>query len=139
MTVRAYKFNNTGVETPNQSDVVNPYLPADPVNISIANNQSSPADVTGFLIDKDDYTSATAMFSMERRTATQNYQCSGHIFLRWDSVDSLWRISTSVSIDDLDAIGVYFTVTTGGQVRYTSSNLTGGSYSGSFRSLISSF
>lgn len=94
---------------------------------SITNAEASPTDVTGLLFDKTDFIGAIATVHIERKTVTQNVQEVGQVSISHDTNDDIWRVSLSSGLDDA---GVSFTITAAGQVKYTSDDLTGATYSG---------
>ena len=94
---------------------------------AIANNVSVATNITDLTFNSTNVKASRILFDVSRRTDTQNVVETGEIFVAYDSEASDWRINTSSVFDDA---GVVFTITSGGQVRYTSSDLTGASYSG---------
>lgn len=98
--------------------------------VAIANNDAGPTDVTGLLFDKANVKSAIVKFDLERRTDTQNEQESGEMRIMHDTADDVWRIELQTSGDDA---GVTFSITSGGQVQYSSDDLTGSNYVGELR------
>lgn len=103
---------------------------------SIANNQSSAVDVAGFPYFKTtDAIGIKFYFHILRRTDTQNFVESGHVFMQWNSETSSWYAPKMSSGDDS---GIEFeTATTGGsnehKLRYTTDNKTGANYSGTLK------
>lgn len=88
-------------------------------SFSAANNQSSPADVTGFAFNNLNVRSFKALVSV-------SIVATGSLF----EVYELMGIQTGVGwqlsqVSTGDDSGVDFSVTTLGQVQYTSSNVTG--------------
>jgi hypothetical protein len=105
-----------------------------PVSQSMANNQAA-SDVTGFTFDSAITKCKIALYDIERKTATQNKQESGILFITRDTADNLWRIS-SLSLFDDDAGVVLSTALVSGTVsklQYATNDLTGGSYSGQIK------
>lgn len=94
-------------------------------------NDTGPADVTGFLMNKSTSVSKVALYSIERKTATQNIQETGIVFCTYDSADAAWRQS---SLSVMDDAGVLFSIdntdTNAAQLEYTTDDLTGASYVG---------
>ena len=99
-------------------------------DFALANNVGAPTDVTGLVFSSASYKSVRVMITISRRTDTQNVEEVGHMFLVYDAEASDWRISIDTLLDDA---GVVFTVTAAGQVQYTSTDLTGSSYSGTLK------
>ena len=83
-----------------------------------ANNQSSAVDVTGALIASGAY--GADIFLATRTLATSDLFTNYH--LRIINRSSSWEIVTSYVGDDS---GIVFSITTGGQVQYTSPNFAG--------------
>ena len=99
------------------------------INQSIANN-TGPSNVVGLVFDKTETKSAHIFYAIERETDTQNEQQVGQLYAVHDSIDDVWRVSDSSVLDDA---GVVFTITSSGQIQYTSDDLTGTGYSGTMR------
>lgn len=104
------------------------------VSFAIANNNSPASAVTGLIVDKTLFKAAFIKYSIDRHTASSNLQQTGQINLVYDETDLIWRIEDNSNFDDA---GVVFSVDTStGQVKYTSSNLAGASYSGTMKSTL---
>lgn len=156
MGLRQYDFD-TGYETSSQpaaSDPVSPddlltlgyaddhYLNAESFNTTIANNQSSATSIASLTFLSTAYVAAKINYFLERKTASSNFQTMGEIYVFWDSADSAWRISSTANGDDFDVIGVQFSITTStntGQVKYTSTDISGATYSGVMKTFITRF
>lgn len=95
-------------------------------------NATGPADVTGLVFDKATVKAVRVLFDLHRETSTQDFDEIGELWLTHDSVTDTWRIAWTSHNEDA---GVIFTITGTGQVQYTSSNLSGGSYAGTLRFL----
>lgn len=97
---------------------------------NIANNQSSAASISGFLFSSTTVKSFIAEYYIERTTVTpaeskiENGVLTGHYN------GSTWVFSNGPITGDA---GIVFSITAGGQVQYTSDNMTGSSYSGSIK------
>lgn len=151
-TIRQYVFDGVGVETGLQPGATDPVVDDDLVTkgyadatylngelfapFTIANNQSSAANVTGLLFDKDDHIAFKFFFRCERENDTENFQTVGEIYGVWDVNDATWHLSVSAGVSDLDIIGLAFSVTSGGQVQYQSSNMNATGYSGTIKGYI---
>lgn len=98
--------------------VGNPYDIGD-TSFSAANNQSSPANVTGFLF-------ANANVRAFKGIASVAIDATGDLFEVFEFIGiqkgSSWNMSQTSTGDDS---GVDFTINSSGQVQYTSSNVTG--------------
>lgn len=102
-------------------------------NFTVANNQTN-ANVTGMTVDGTEYTSATVRIELKRSDDLPT-SVMAVIYLQLYYKGSTWKIA-QVDHSEEDDCGVQFDIlTTGsvGQVRYTSSNFTGGSYAGSMK------
>ena len=88
-------------------------------SFSISNNQASAANVTGLAFSNASVRSAQAHYSVFV-DATANLYESGELLLI--QKDSSWEIAQSY-VGDLS--GITFSVTSAGQVQYTSSNYSG--------------
>lgn len=88
-------------------------------SFSAANNQSSAADVTGFLFNNANTRAFKAMISVSIDATSDLFE----IFELWGiQKGSSWELSQVSTGDDS---GVDFSITTGGQVQYTSTNVAG--------------
>jgi hypothetical protein len=83
-----------------------------------ANNQSSPADVTGLVYTSGKFDISMTVQVVATTSLTQLYKLSGI-----KSPSSSWNM-TSIDVSG-DITGVIFTITSGGQIQYTSLNYTG--------------
>lgn len=121
--VKATGTGNTGWKQAGGSDsLVGQY--------SIANNQTTPQNVTGLVFDELDDTFVRLTGRILRTTSTTNLVESVTIVAGWDG--STWKLSYAGLMDDA---GVEFTITSGGQVQYESSNVSGASYAGNLEIL----
>jgi len=100
---------------------------------TVANNQSSAADVTDMVLDKTTYAGGLIWYSVAVRDDTEGRRETGFIHITYEAETDAWDVSqeTKVSIGTIS--GVVFTITSAGQVQYTSANLTGGGYTGKMR------
>lgn len=96
---------------------------------TVANNQSSAANVAGLSFDTGTVRSAIVTYSVYRSTTLSEKGEAGFLLLTYMSTAANWVI-TRYSNDDS---GLVFTVTDGGQVQYTSDNMSGASYTGTMR------
>lgn len=103
---------------------------------TVANNQASAANVTGMVLDKDDYSGGEILFDLYRKDASKERRVHGRMRLIYKPVADAWEIIGPViegGDDDVAEHGVEFSVTSGGQVQYTSDDFSGGSYVGQLR------
>lgn len=102
----------------------------DQINVSVANNQGSPANVTGLSFDKTGVKAVRLLFNIHRRTDSSAVDETGELFLFHNSESDEWGHTLTSHGDDA---GVTFSVSSGGQVQYSSSNMAGASYAGTLR------
>lgn len=96
---------------------------------TFANNQST-TNVTGLVFTQSaTVNSARAWVSVRRTTGTNKIFVEVELWLSYDSVSAAWVLSDVVEHGS-SASGITWTVTSAGQVRYSSSNLAGSGYSG---------
>jgi hypothetical protein len=93
---------------------------------NIANNQTSASSIPGFSFDTSEVLAINAEYIIIRRTVSpaNNLVESGTLTGNFDGSD--WTITQRQQ----GAAGVEFTITAGGQVQYTSTDITGSSYTG---------
>lgn len=96
-------------------------------SFDIANNQAAAADVTGLKFDKRGVSQAIIEFLVQRVTtgagAVELIE-SGILIVTYNPTSEDWNLQ-AVSANTPDNSGVDFTITSSGQVQYTSSNETG--------------
>ncbi len=107
-------------------------------DFTIANNQTSYANVTGLLLDSSTYTSYQIEYRIERSTDSPLYYDEvGVLTAYYDGTN--WAFKRAVdygnALGDGSELGDYgtdylYVVPGTGQVQYKSSNMAGGSYSG---------
>ena len=99
---------------------------------TITNNQTSATSLTGIVFDKLDVKAVKLLINVERSTDTVAEQLNetGEIWLSYSAKKDTWSIFLQSFGDDA---GVTFTVTSGGQLQYTSTNLAGANYAGNLR------
>ncbi len=119
-----------GLQTQLQSAILSMIGDGGTQTIQVIANNTGPADVTVLIFDKANFKAAKITFDLERRTATQNLQEIGELYVSHDTNDDLWRIAVSSNLDDAKVV---FTVTAAGQVQFTSDDLTGANYVGEMR------
>jgi hypothetical protein len=94
----------------------------------IANNQGVAANITAMSVDKTIATSSQIWFELRRKTATTELIANGRLSLVYRESTALWELGPPEM--EGDDVGVTFSVTSNGQIQYTSTNMTGGSYTG---------
>lgn len=104
-----------------------------PTNFTIANNQAVAANVTGLSFSSADTKSVVVTADIRRKTATGSSEVVAQqiLFLQYRDQTSAWEIAADEAKGD--ASGVTFSITSGGQVQYTSTNIAGSSYTGTMR------
>lgn len=96
---------------------------------NILNNQSSAANVTGASFDTSTVRSAIMQYSLYRSTNSAELSEVGHIYLTYKSTAGTWDIAQSYG----GSSGVTFSITNGGQLQYTSTNMAGTGYTGKMK------
>lgn len=96
---------------------------------TILNNRTSATSVTGFLFDTSEVISINSEFIVTRTTDSPAATLVESGFIQGNFNGSDWSITITSTGDS----GVSFDITSGGQITYTSSNLTGTNYSGEIR------
>lgn len=97
---------------------------------TIANGQASATNVTGLLVSSASYKSAIVFAEVRRKTSTNELVSVGLLKLYYRDLDSAWYLVDELSGDEDN---VEFSITTGGQVQYTSGSIAGSSYSGTIK------
>lgn len=100
---------------------------------NVANNQLVAADVTGLVLNAASVRAAEISYSIYRQTATSSVVESGKINVAYNNASpnpNKWEMNQGSVLGDA---GVIFTITNSGQVQYTSSNITGASYTGTMK------
>lgn len=104
---------------------------------TIANNQSSYQDITGFLLDSDTYTYYKWRYRIQRSDDNPDVRDEvGTVVAKYDGTN--WGFTREIDYGNALGDGTeggdygtdYYNVTTAGQVQYKSSNMSGGSYTG---------
>lgn len=98
---------------------------------TIADNQSSYADITGLVFDKDSYQAVKVWYTIFRTDATTPRREVGFFWLMYDSTNG-WTLSRTSEIPgSMDALNIAdsLAVTSAGQVQYKSDSM-GGTYQG---------
>ena len=96
----------------------------------LANNTADQV-ITGLVFDKTLYKGAVIFMDIHRETDSSNVQETLIIAVNHDPKDDVWRLS--VLITGLDDAGTTFNITSAGQVRATTNDLTGTNYDGQLR------
>ena len=99
-------------------------------DISITNNQVTPTNVTALVFDGATYRSVVLRYSIYRVTDSNEKTQTGQLRLTYKTNAASWSISDDFGGDNA---GVTFTIDATGQVLYSSTDLTGTSYSSSLK------
>jgi len=100
-----------------------------PKSFSLTNNQSSAANITNFSFDTASVRSAICRYSIYISTTLEEHCETGHLYLSYKSTANSWDIVQTGG----GTSGVVFSITSAGQVQYTSTNITGSSYVGKLK------
>ena len=108
------------------------YISDSDSTFTINNNESSAVDVTGFLVDPLLYSSAFINYYLYRQTDTGGSAVaqSGELVLTFNTQSNIWYISDTPYGQ---TAGVTFSIQPSGQVRYTSTDITGTNYVGTLK------
>lgn len=99
--------------------------------VTVADNQSAAADITGLVFDKTEVVYALIRYTITRTDGASPRRESGTLELSTTDDDSDWElIRTAVRGDALNNGANSLSVTSAGQVQYTSDSM-GGTYEGS--------
>lgn len=93
------------------------------INQTINNNQSGAANVVGLTFAGSK--GGRFHFDIMRSTSGGNFSETGVGFVSFNSTTSVWNFTYDSKFDDA---GVDLTITSGGQVQYTSDNMAGSGY-----------
>jgi len=98
-------------------------------SFTIVNNQSSAANVFGCLFDTSTVRSAIIEYSVYRSSSVSELSEVGHIYVTYKSTAASWEIVQNYA----GSSEVNFTITSGGQLQYTSTNFAGTGYVGKMK------
>jgi hypothetical protein len=99
-------------------------------SFTIANNQGAAANVTGLSFNSASYKAAHIFVRIQRKTDSSENVSVGVLKAMYRAATTTWEI-----LDELggDFTGVTFSITSGGQVQYTSTNQSGSNYTGTMK------
>jgi len=101
------------------------------ISMALANNQTSAANVTGLSINSATYIHAMMNVFISRQTDTPTELVeSGILHLVYLPKSATWDIRFQSVYGDA---GITFSITSGGQVQYVSTNIAGANYVGKLR------
>lgn len=98
-------------------------------SFNLANNVSSAANVNGLVFDTSQVRSAIVSYSISRSTSLSEFSEAGQIYVTYSNTLGSWEISQ----DFAGTSGISFSITNGGQIQYTSTNMSGTSYVGKLK------
>lgn len=96
-------------------------------SFALLNNQSSAANIEGLQFDYRKVNQATIEYLIQRittGTGATEIITTGMFMVTYKPVSQTWHI-VNIGTPGPSASGITFSITTGGQVQYTSSNITG--------------
>lgn len=102
----------------------------DYTELTIANAQTA-ATLTGLLLDSTSYKSVRIFGELRRKTDSSEVVKNGWLVAVYKDSTAAWEITEELQGEG-DDVGVTFAMD-GSQVEYTSSNQTGGNYTGTFK------
>lgn len=88
---------------------------------NLTNNQASPSPITGAVFDTSSVRSAIVSYNIYRSNGSVETSEVGTIYLTYSSLTPGWVISQVYA----GTSGIVFSITTAGQLRYTSTDITG--------------
>lgn len=102
--------------------------PGDIINgtSTIANNVAN-SDVLGCQFDNTQTRAANVTYQITRQDGSNTFVEYGTLYISYNSATTAWTLARSFTGD---SCGVSFTITSAGQVKYTSTNYTNTPYSG---------
>lgn len=105
-------------------------------SFTLANGQASAANVTGLSFNKDNHKGAQVWAQVTRKTGTNESVSIGRLLLYYKTNSAAWYLEDELMGDD---DGVVFSITSAGQVQYTSDTMAGSGYSGTIKFRAMSF
>lgn len=105
-------------------------------SFTLANNTVSVANVTGLVISSSSYKSAHIYAEVRRKTDSVEVISGGRLIIQYRTLTSAWELLDELSGDD---DGTVFSVTSGGQVQYTTDNQSGSNYTGTIKFKVITF
>ena len=104
-------------------------------SFTLANNQVAAASVTNLIFNKTSLSYVIVAIAGRRRTDSGEYVGGGFLSARYAKDANTWSIDYDLSGDRESNLwlGLTFSITSAGQVQYTSSNIAGANYAGYLR------
>lgn len=94
-------------------------------SFTVANNQVASSNITGLAFDTSQVRSAIISYSIYRSTTSNELSEVGQLYITYSSVAQSWELVRTAAGNS----GMEFTITNSGQMQFTSSSLSGSSYS----------
>jgi len=98
-------------------------------NSTIANNQTTAANITNLIFDGASNRGFVLDYTIYRKTDSVELSQIGRLRAVYKTVENTWLMSDDYSGENA---GVTFSITSSGQIQYTSTNMSGTNYSGVF-------
>lgn len=95
----------------------------------ILNNQLVALALPDLLLDSTQYKTVRIFYEISRKTGTNELVANGELVCVYHANTNTWSLSPGFWDGDPD-YGVTFSITAGGQIKYTSTNLAGTNYVG---------
>lgn len=111
------------------AEVLNSLKSADDIlltSFTVANNQAVATNVNGLAFNNSTVRGAFIDYTVYRVTGTNEAAECGRIEIIYKNVANSWELNRTFAGD----AQTIFTITSGGQLQYTSSNLSGSGYTG---------
>lgn len=104
-------------------------------SFTIANNTAVAANVVGASFDTSTVRSFVMEYSIYRSTSLSEFSEVGTLYGTYLSTGNSWELAQTYA----GSSSVVFSITTGGQIQYTSSNMSGTGYVGKMKFSAKSF
>lgn len=119
-------LHDTVVALATVSGSINPPGSITPTSFNLANNVSSAANITGATFDVSLVQSFELTYSIYRSTSINEAPQAGTLTGTFHRIANTWDMANEFNGNG----GIVFSITAGGQIQYTSSNMSGTSYAG---------
>lgn len=93
-------------------------------SFTLVNNQSGAADVTPLTFDKNYVSHAVVEYLIQRTTTSGELVAGGRLTAIYAYDANAWTIANTIDVN-VGTIGVTFSITSDGQVQYTTTNQAG--------------
>ena len=104
-------------------------------SFNVSNNVASPTNITGAAFDTSQVRSFIMQYDLYRSTNSNELSEVGHLYGTYKSSAGTWELNQSYA----GSSGITFSMTNGGQLQYTSSNMAGTGYVGKMKFKATSF